>query len=51
MFFPCCDSVLGDSLQFHREIELPYVFDWELGTPHYEMQGNRASSYSEGEVS
>ena len=34
-----------------REIEVPYVFDWEHGTPQDEMQGNRASSCGEGEVS
>ena len=50
-FFSCCDSVLGDSLQFHHEIEVPYVFDWEHGTPQQERQGNRASSWGKGEVS
>ena len=30
---------------------VPYVFDWERGTPQHEMQGNQASSCSEGEVS
>ena len=34
-----------------REIEVPYVFDWEHGTPQHEMQGNRASSWGEGGVS
>ena len=34
-----------------REIEVPYIFDWEHGTPQHEMQGNRASSCGEGEVS
>ena len=34
-----------------REIEVPYVFDWKHGTPQHEMQGNRASSCGEGEVS
>ena len=24
-----------------RKIEVPYVFDWECGTPQHEMQGNR----------
>ena len=33
------------------EIEVPYVFDWERGTPQLEMQVNHASSCSEGEVS
>ena len=51
VFFSCCDSVLGDSLQFHQEIEVPYVFDLEHGTPQHEMQWNRASSWGEGEVS
>ena len=51
MFFPCCESVLGDSFHFHQGMEVPYVFDWEHGTPQHEMQGNRASSCSEGEDS
>ena len=34
-----------------REIEVPYVFDWEHGTAQHEMQGNRASHCVEGEVS
>ena len=51
MFFSCCDSVLVDSLQFHQEIEVPYVFDLEHGTPQHELQGNRVSSCGEGEVS
>ena len=34
-----------------REIEVPYIFDWEHGTPHHERQGNRASFRGEGEVS
>ena len=51
VFFSCCDSVHGDSLHSIRENEDPYVFDWEHGTPQHEMQGNRASSCGEGEVS
>ena len=39
VFFSCCDSVLGDSLQFHQEIEGPYSFDWEHGTPQHEGRG------------
>ena len=31
-----------------RQIEVPYVFDWELGTPQHEMQGNPASSSARG---
>ena len=34
-----------------REIEIPYVFDWEPGTRLHEMQGNRSSPWGEGEVS
>ena len=34
-----------------REIEVPYIFDWEHGTPQHAMQGNRASPCGEGEVS
>ena len=30
------------------EIEVPYVFDWEHGTPQHAMQGNRASHCGEG---
>ena len=39
---------LGILFSFIREIEVPYVFDWEHGTPQHEMQGNRASSCGEG---
>ena len=42
---------LGILLSSIREIEVPYVFDWEHGTPQHEMQWNRASSCGEGEVS
>ena len=51
-----CSSVVGTvflGILFSsiREIEVPYVFDWEHGTPQHEMQGNRASSCGEWEVS
>ena len=42
---------LGILFSSIREIEIPYVSNWELGTPQHEMQGNRASSHGEGEVS
>ena len=42
---------LGILFSSIREIEVPYIFDWERGTPQHEMQGNWASSFSEGEVS
>ena len=34
-----------------REIEVPYVFDWEHRTPQHERHGNLASSCGEVEVS
>ena len=50
VFFSCCNSVLVDYLQFHHGNRAS-VFDCEHGTPQHEMQGNRASSCAEGEVS
>ena len=43
MFFSSCDSLVGDSLEF-KQIEAPYVFDWENAIALHAMQGNRASS-------
>ena len=51
MFFSSCDSVVGDFLEFNKQIEVPYVFDWENAIALHAMQGNRASSRGEGEVS
>ena len=34
-----------------KEMEVPYMFDWEHGIPLHAMQGNRASYCGEGEVS
>ena len=48
MFISFCDSVPGDSLLFHQEIEARYVFDWEYGIALHTMQGNRASFPSAG---
>ena len=42
---------LGILFSSMREIEVPYVFDWDHGTPQHEMQGYRASSCGEGGVS
>ena len=42
---------LGILFSSIREIEFPYLFEWEHGTPQHEMQGNRASSCGEEEVS
>ena len=39
---------LGILFSSIREIEVPYVFDWEHGTPQHEMQGNPASSSRRG---
>ena len=38
---------LGILFSSIKEIEVPYIFDWERGTPHYEMQGNRLISFLE----
>ena len=32
---------LGILFSSIREIEVPYIFDWEHGNPQHEMQGNR----------
>ena len=42
---------LGILFSSIREIEVPYIFDWEHGNPQHEMHGNWASSYGECEVS
>ena len=42
---------LGILFSSVREIEVPYVFDWEHGTPNHETQVNRASSCGVGEGS
>ena len=42
---------LGIIFSSIREIEVPFVFDWEHGTPQHENQVNRASSCREWEVS
>ena len=42
---------LGILFSSLREIKVPYIFDWEHGTPQHEIQGNRATSCGEGEVS
>ena len=50
-FISSCDSVLGDSLVFCREIEAPYLSDSELWIALHTMQGNQASSPGVGYVS
>ena len=51
VFFSSCDSVVGDSLEFNQANRAPYVFDWENAIALDRMQGNRASSRREGNVS
>ena len=51
VFISSCDSVLGDSLVFHQEYRGSYVFDWEYGIALHTMQGNRASSPGEWDIS
>ena len=51
VFFSSCDSVVGDILSSIKQIEAPYVIDWENAIALHAMQGNRASSRGEGEVS
>ena len=50
-FFSSCDSLVGDSLESIKQIEAPYVFDWENAIPLHAIHGNRASSCGEREVS
>ena len=42
---------LGILFSSIREIKVPYIFEWEHGTPQQEMLGNRASSCGQLEVS
>ena len=51
VFFSSCDSVVGDSWSSIKQIEVPYVFDWENAIALHAMQENQASSRGEGEVS
>ena len=51
VFFSSCDSVVGDSLCSIKQIEAPYMFDWENAIALNTLQGNRASSRREGNVS
>ena len=51
VFFSSCDSLVGDSLEFNQANEDRYVFDSENAIALHAMQGNRASSRGEGEVS
>ena len=48
MFFLSCDSVVGDSCSSIKQIEAPYMFDWENAITLQAMHGNRASFPGEG---
>ena len=51
VFFSCTLVFLVILFSSIREIDVPYAFDWEHGTPQHQMQGNRASFCGEGNVS
>ena len=48
MFFSSCDSVVGDFLGSIKQIEAPYVFDWENAIVLHAMQGNRPHLVARG---
>ena len=49
-FFSSCDSLVGDSLEFNQA-NRGSLCVWENAIALHAMQGNRASSRGEGEVS
>ena len=51
VFFSSCDSVVGALCSSIKQIEAPYVFDWESAVALDTMQGNRATSRREGKAS
>ena len=46
--FQTCSGLLGTLFSSVKQIKAPYLFDWEKGIALHAMQGNRASSLSEG---
>ena len=50
-FISSCDSVLGALWCSIKKIKAPYMFNWEYNIALPKMQGNQASSPSEGYVS
>ena len=50
VFFSSCDSLVGDSLEFNQANRCSLCV-WENAMALHAMQGNRASSHGEGEVS
>ena len=51
MFFSSCGSVVGDSVEFNQANRGSFMFDLENAIALHAMQGYRASSRGEGEVS
>ena len=51
VFLSSCDSILGTLWCSIKHIEAPYVFDWEHGIALHPMQGIRALTPAEGDVS
>ena len=51
MFFSSVTVLLGTLWSSIKQIEAPYVFDWENAIALDTMQGNRASSRRKGKVS
>ena len=49
--FSTCEGLLGSVCRSVKQIKAPYLFHWEQGIALHAMQGNRALSLSEGEVS
>ena len=45
------EGFLGDSPYSIKQIKAPYLFEWEQEIAQHTIQGNRASSLGEGEVS
>ena len=48
MFFLSCDSVVVTLYSSIKQIEAPFVFDWENAIALHAMQRHRASSHGEG---
>ena len=51
MLISSCDSVVGNIWCSIKKIEASYMFDWEKRIALHAMQGNRASSPGEEDVS
>ena len=51
MFFLSSESVLGTIWRSIKQIEAPYIVDWEHGIALHALQGNQTSSHGEQKVS